>query len=188
MKNRSNRSPIMKRKRKSFNRSPIPKRRLFNCFLQMVRGCKKNRAHLEMFTSPATMSTPLVSASIPLGMSASLGTTSTPPISASIPLRTSASPTTMSTPPATLTRFPQLPYSSPAPISTPSSLFSTRTSSRPDPSSSARPPAPPVFNKQSACAKSITGIIKEHFVEAHASFGKIPNRIKNMRYTELKKR
>ncbi|KAI5672566.1 hypothetical protein M9H77_12930 [Catharanthus roseus] len=44
------------------------------------------------------------------------------------------------------------------------------------------------FNKQSTCAKLITKIIKEQLIEAHASFGKIPNRIKNMRYTGFRKR
>ncbi|KAI5664425.1 hypothetical protein M9H77_23748 [Catharanthus roseus] len=44
------------------------------------------------------------------------------------------------------------------------------------------------FNKQSACAKSITEIMKEHFVEAHASLGKILDRIKNLWYVEFGKR
>ncbi|KAI5664386.1 hypothetical protein M9H77_23709 [Catharanthus roseus] len=41
------------------------------------------------------------------------------------------------------------------------------------------------FNKHSAYAKLITEIIKEHFVEAHASFGKILGRIKSMWYTKF---
>ncbi|KAI5667226.1 hypothetical protein M9H77_17079 [Catharanthus roseus] len=61
----------------------------------MVCGSKKTRPHLDMSTSPTT--------------------TSTPP-AASIPPGTFASPATTSTPPATLTLFPQLLYSSPAPL------------------------------------------------------------------------
>ncbi|KAI5681989.1 hypothetical protein M9H77_03217 [Catharanthus roseus] len=77
-----------------------------------------------------------------------------------------------------------LSYSSSAPISTPSSSSSaTWTTSRRTSSSSAHPP---IFNKQLACAKSITEIIKEHFVEAHASSGKIFDRIKNMSCTKFK--
>ncbi|KAI5663724.1 hypothetical protein M9H77_23047 [Catharanthus roseus] len=40
------------------------------------------------------------------------------------------------------------------------------------------------FNKQSACAKSTTEIMKEHFVEAHASFGNIPK--KNKEHVEVR--
>ncbi|KAI5666554.1 hypothetical protein M9H77_16407 [Catharanthus roseus] len=43
------------------------------------------------------------------------------------------------------------------------------------------------FNKQSACAKLITEIMKEYFVDAHTSFWKIPNRIKNMWSTKFGK-
>ncbi|KAI5648563.1 hypothetical protein M9H77_34568 [Catharanthus roseus] len=141
----------------------------------MVCGSKKKSAHLEMSTTA----------------------------SASIPLGTSASPTTTSTLPATLTPFPQFSYSSPMPISTPSSS-TVETSSRPAPSSSTRPPVPSIqgvvdsrtlilptdenFNKQTICAKLITEIIKEHFVEAHASFRKILDRIKNMWHIEFGKR
>ncbi|KAI5676389.1 hypothetical protein M9H77_07339 [Catharanthus roseus] len=90
----------------------------------MVLGSKKKRAHPETSTSPATTFTPRALASIPLGMSAS-------------PARTS-------TLPATLTPFPQLSYSSLMPISTPSLSSATGTSSRPTPSLSVRPPAPPM--------------------------------------------
>ncbi|KAI5667675.1 hypothetical protein M9H77_17528 [Catharanthus roseus] len=87
-------------------------------------------------------------------------------------------------------------------------------SSRPAPSSSARPLAPAPsstpspapssqgvvksrililptadsFNKQSDCAKMTTEIMKAHFVEAHPSFGKVLDRIKKMRYAESRKR
>ncbi|KAI5667409.1 hypothetical protein M9H77_17262 [Catharanthus roseus] len=170
IKKRSNRSPIMKRKRKSFNRSSIPKRRLFNCNffysklnclnnLFIIHGSKKKKTQPEMSTAPATMSTIPTSVSIPPRTFASLATKSTPPVSAYISLA-------MSIPPVTLTTFPQLPYSSPTPISTPSPLSSI----------------------QSACAKPITEIMKEHFVKAHASFGKIPDRTKNLWYTEFGKR
>ncbi|KAI5676697.1 hypothetical protein M9H77_07647 [Catharanthus roseus] len=130
------------------------------------------------------------------GMSTSPATMCTPSASASIPPRTS-------TPPTTLTPFPQLSYSILAPITTPSSSFVVGTSSRPIPSPSTRLPTPPMqgvvgsrililpmadnFSKQSACAKSIIEIMKKHFVEAHASFGKIPNRIKNLWYTKFRK-
>ncbi|KAI5657052.1 hypothetical protein M9H77_25845 [Catharanthus roseus] len=54
-------------------------------------------------------------------------------------------------------------------ISTPSSSSSAAgTSSRPAPSSLAHLPVPPALDKQSTCAKSITEIIKEHFVESLA--------------------
>ncbi|KAI5655073.1 hypothetical protein M9H77_32260 [Catharanthus roseus] len=143
----------------------------------------------------------LASASIPPG-SSTPASAFIPPgtstlTSASIPPRTSTSSATTSTPSTTLTLFPQLPYSSLVPISTPSSSSSAvETSSRPAPSSSACPLVLPVqsaidshililptadsFNKQLSCAKSITKIIKEHFVENHASFGKIPDRIKKI--------
>ncbi|KAI5676495.1 hypothetical protein M9H77_07447 [Catharanthus roseus] len=55
-----------------------------------------------------------------------------------------ASLSTTSIPSVTLTLFPQLLYSSLAPISTPSSSSAVGTLSRPAPSSSARPQAPPV--------------------------------------------
>ncbi|KAI5681444.1 hypothetical protein M9H77_02672 [Catharanthus roseus] len=168
----------------------------------MVQGNKKKRAHPETSTGPATTSTPPVSASIPSKTSASPIMTSTPLTSASISLGTSASPVVTSIPLETLALFPQFPYSSLAPISTPSSSSSTAgTSLRPVPSSLARPPMPQVqsvvdsrililptvdsFNKQLARAKLIIEIIKEHFVEAHASFGRILDKIKNMWYTEF---
>ncbi|KAI5662321.1 hypothetical protein M9H77_21644 [Catharanthus roseus] len=44
------------------------------------------------------------------------------------------------------------------------------------------------FNNQSDCEKVITKIMKAHSVEAHPSFGKVPNRIKNMWYTIFGKR
>ncbi|KAI5649039.1 hypothetical protein M9H77_35044 [Catharanthus roseus] len=44
------------------------------------------------------------------------------------------------------------------------------------------------FNKQSHCAKFITEIVKAHFVESRPSFGKVPNKVKNMWYTEFRKR
>ncbi|KAI5681749.1 hypothetical protein M9H77_02977 [Catharanthus roseus] len=72
---------------------------------EMVCGSKKKRAHSETCT-PA-------SASIP-------PRTSTP-TSASIPMGTSTYPAMTSTPLVTLILFPQLPYSSSTPISTPSS-------------------------------------------------------------------
>ncbi|KAI5668960.1 hypothetical protein M9H77_18813 [Catharanthus roseus] len=104
------------------------------------------------------------------------------------------------------TLFPQLPYTSPASTSTHSSASSTvGISSRPAPSSSeclqstapSSSPSPTPssqgvvesrililliadsFNKQSDCAKVITKIMKAHFVEAHLSFGKVSDRIKN---------
>ncbi|KAI5677531.1 hypothetical protein M9H77_08481 [Catharanthus roseus] len=102
-------------------------------------------------------------------------------------------PPTASTPPlasihsTTLTPFPQLPYSSPSPIPTPSSsAFAVGTLLMPAPSSSAAPPAQGFadacslvtshsksFNKQSACAKIILETTKLHFVEAHPYFGKV---------------
>ncbi|KAI5677246.1 hypothetical protein M9H77_08196 [Catharanthus roseus] len=138
--------------------------------------------------------------------------TSLSPAAASTLPRTCTSPVVASTPSETLTLFPQLPYSSPAPTSTSSSASSsTEMSSRPAPSSSARPlgPAPSSvlsptassqgvvqscililptannFNKQSDCAKVITEIMKAHFAEGHPSFGKVPYRMKNMWYTEF---
>ncbi|KAI5670941.1 hypothetical protein M9H77_11305 [Catharanthus roseus] len=164
----------------------------------MVRGSKKKRAHPETSTGPATTSTTLVLASVPEGMFASLTTTSTLPALTYIPPEAS-------TPLATLTPFPQFSYSSLTPISTLSSSSSAMgMSSRPTHSSLACSAVPPVqgaidspililptaesFNKQSACTKSSTEIMKEHFVEAHASFGKISDRIKNLWYTEFGKR
>ncbi|KAI5681307.1 hypothetical protein M9H77_02534 [Catharanthus roseus] len=108
----------------------------------------------------------------------------------------------------TLTPFLQLPYSSPVPTSTPSSVSSTvGMLLRPTPSSSARlsalapsssthpPPSisssqgvvdsrililPTIgnFNKQSDCVKVITKIMKAHLIEVHPNFGKVPNRMK----------
>ncbi|KAI5668670.1 hypothetical protein M9H77_18523 [Catharanthus roseus] len=42
------------------------------------------------------------------------------------------------------------------------------------------------FNMQSYCVKVITEIMKAHFVEAHPSFGKVPDRMKNIWYVEFK--
>ncbi|KAI5681719.1 hypothetical protein M9H77_02947 [Catharanthus roseus] len=201
MKKRSNGSPMKKMKRKSFNHSPIPKPRM-----------SKKGAHSEM-------STPPTATSIPPGMSPSLVVASpvemsTPPVAASTPLETAFTPqAAASTPLATLTQFSQLPYTSSAPTSTPSSASSAvGMLSRPAPSSSPRPPAPvPLsapslapssqgvvdslililptadsFNKQSDYAKLITKNMKAHFVEAHLSLGKVLERIKNMWYTEFR--
>ncbi|KAI5657826.1 hypothetical protein M9H77_26619 [Catharanthus roseus] len=84
------------------------------------------------------------------------------------------------------------------PISTPSSSSSVvGTLSRPAPLSSARPSChlckvllPLAFLSYQPLTgfRSISEILKEHFVEAHASFGKILDRIKNMWYTEFGKR
>ncbi|KAI5648575.1 hypothetical protein M9H77_34580 [Catharanthus roseus] len=83
----------------------------------MVHGSKKKKAHPETST----------------------------PTSAFIFLRMSASPATTSIFLAILALFPQLSYSSPATISTPSSLsYAERTSMRPAPLSLAHPPVPPV--------------------------------------------
>ncbi|KAI5649892.1 hypothetical protein M9H77_35897 [Catharanthus roseus] len=43
---------------------------------------------------------------------------------------------------------------------------------------------PRVFNKQSDCAMVITEIMKAYFIEAHPSFRKVPQRMKNMFYKE----
>ncbi|KAI5667499.1 hypothetical protein M9H77_17352 [Catharanthus roseus] len=160
----------------------------------MVHGSKK-RAHPETSTPPAA-------ASIPPGMSPSLAAVSTPQ-GMSIP------PAAASTPLATLTPFPQLLYSSLAPTSTLSSDSSTaRMSSSPALSSSTRPSAlaphsplylsfhPRVFltltslsyRPQLDIAKLITEIMKAHLVEAHPSFWKVSDRIKNMWYTKFGKR
>ncbi|KAI5658514.1 hypothetical protein M9H77_27307 [Catharanthus roseus] len=85
-------------------------------------------------TSPIETSTPPAAGSIPLGMSPSLA-------AAYAHLGTSTPPATASTPPTTLIPFPQLSYSSLAPTSTPSTSSAVGMSSRPVPSSSARPPA-----------------------------------------------
>ncbi|KAI5653420.1 hypothetical protein M9H77_30607 [Catharanthus roseus] len=65
-------------------------------------------------STPIETSTPLAAAFIPPRMSLS-------PTAASTPMGTSTPPAAASTPPATLTPFPQLPYSSLTPTSTPSS-------------------------------------------------------------------
>ncbi|KAI5652660.1 hypothetical protein M9H77_29847 [Catharanthus roseus] len=148
MKKRSNGSPMMKRKkkrkRKSFNRKEdgSPKDVYWSDYEVYTSGI--GSIPLRTSDSPTTTSTPLASASIPPRTSASPATTSTPLTSTSIPLGTSASPATMSTPLATLTPFLQLLHSSPASISNPFSSSATEMSSRPAPSSSARPSTPPV--------------------------------------------
>ncbi|KAI5676531.1 hypothetical protein M9H77_07481 [Catharanthus roseus] len=125
--------------------------------------------------------------------------TPTPPTVTSTPPKTSTSPTMTSTPLATLTPFPQLPYSDLAPISTPSSsALVVRTSLRPAPLSSTPPTTEDFvdartlitmhsksFSKQSDCARLISEIMKQQYVEAHPNFRKVPNNIKNMWYTEF---
>ncbi|KAI5672721.1 hypothetical protein M9H77_13085 [Catharanthus roseus] len=177
MKKRSNRSPMKKRKRKSFNRSPILRHRI------------KKRAHPNTSTPPIATSTPPGMSpsltAISSGTSPSLTVASTPP-GTSTPLAAT------STPPAILTPFSQLPYSSPAPTSTSSfASFTTGMLWRPASLSSAHLPGvvnsciliistAESFNKQSNCVKLITEILKAHFVEAYLGFEKVPDRIKNM--------
>ncbi|KAI5678260.1 hypothetical protein M9H77_09210 [Catharanthus roseus] len=95
-------------------------------------SCKKKRAHPETSTGPATTSIP------PISMFTSPATMSTPLASASIP-------PVASIPSAMLTLLPQLPYSSPVPITIPfSTSYAAGTSSRTAPSSSTLPPVPPM--------------------------------------------
>ncbi|KAI5682548.1 hypothetical protein M9H77_03776 [Catharanthus roseus] len=100
----------------------------------IVRGSKKKRTHPDSSTPPAVASIPPVTSASPM-------VTSTPLTAASTPLMMFTPTTTVSIPSATLTLFPQLPYSSLAPISIPSSSASAvETSSRSAPSLSAPPP------------------------------------------------
>ncbi|KAI5656952.1 hypothetical protein M9H77_25745 [Catharanthus roseus] len=154
--------------------------------------------------SPVETSTPLTVAYILLGTSPS-------PAAASTLLGTSTPSVAPSTPPATLTPFPQLPYSSLVPIFTPSASSAVRILSKHFSSSSVSPPTPvpssaPLsdpsshgvvgshililptadnFNRQSDYAKLIIEIMKAPFVEIYPSFGKDLDRIKNMWYTEF---
>ncbi|KAI5654036.1 hypothetical protein M9H77_31223 [Catharanthus roseus] len=110
MKKRSNGSPIMKRKRKrkSFNRSPIPK-----------HGSKKKRAHSDSYDPPPMISTPLVTSTSSAMMSTPLAAVCTPPVT---------STPAASTPPVTFIPFPLLSYSSPLPIP---ALFSSASATGP---------------------------------------------------------
>ncbi|KAI5664510.1 hypothetical protein M9H77_23833 [Catharanthus roseus] len=147
-----------------------------------------------------------------LRSASTLAKTFTFPAAASTLPGMSTLPTAASTPLATLTPLQQLPYLSLAPTSTPSASSAEGLSSRPIPSSSACPPAPAAssaaslapssqgvvdslililqtadsFDKQSDSAKVITEIMKAHFVEVYPSFGKVPDRMKNMWYTKFR--
>ncbi|KAI5653896.1 hypothetical protein M9H77_31083 [Catharanthus roseus] len=156
MKKRSNGSPMMRRKknRKSFNRKEKGSHGdvywsgydIYNSTISFYFS-ETSTGLAITFTPPiltfvprgisassATISTSLTSASVPRKMSASPTTTSITPALASIPLGMFASQPTTSTPSATLTPLSQLPYSSWAPISIPSSSSLVGTLLRPAPS------------------------------------------------------
>ncbi|KAI5677839.1 hypothetical protein M9H77_08789 [Catharanthus roseus] len=139
MKKRSNRSPMKKRKRKrkSLNRSSIPKPAstpVETSTTPATASIPAASTPIEMSTTPVEKSTTL--ASIPPGMSVSPIATSTSP-GMSTPLSVGFIPL------ATLTLFLQLPYSSLAPTSTHSLASSSAgMSSKLVPSSSVRPPVP----------------------------------------------
>ncbi|KAI5677525.1 hypothetical protein M9H77_08475 [Catharanthus roseus] len=136
----------------------------------------------EERTSPSSVASTPVEMSIPLA-------------AASIPPRMSTPLVAASSPPATLTQFLQLPYSSTVSTSTPLASSATGLSSRFAPSSSTRPLAPAAASAPSS-APSSQGVVDSHililptadahFVEEHLSFGKVPDRMKNMLYTEFR--
>ncbi|KAI5659134.1 hypothetical protein M9H77_27927 [Catharanthus roseus] len=158
----------------------------------MVRGSKKRDHPAAASTSGA--STSVETSTTPVEMASTSASipprTSLSPAGSSTPLGTSTPSVAASTPSAALTLFPQPPYSSTGlllrlhlvwgchrclplhhqyvhrhlPLHLPLYL----------------PLHPRNFNKQSECAKVIAEIMKAYFVESHSSFGKVPNRMKNI--------
>ncbi|KAI5677866.1 hypothetical protein M9H77_08816 [Catharanthus roseus] len=184
MKKRSNGSSM--KKRKSFNRSQILKCRI------------KKSAHL------AAASTPVASTSDETSTT-SVETASTRLLFLPERLFFCSNFYTL----ATLTPLLQLAYSRPAPTCTPSasSIEGMELTQKPHHHHHVHRHLPlhhqqelrhlplhqplqlplhqRVFNKQLDYGKVIIEIMKAHFVEAHLSFGKVPDRMKNMYYTKL---
>ncbi|KAI5658495.1 hypothetical protein M9H77_27288 [Catharanthus roseus] len=157
MKKRLNGSPMKKRKRKSFNRSPIPK---CECLIAtyILPGTFSS---LAVASTPPWMSPSPASASIPPRMSTSLA-------AASIPLGTSLSLVATSlvetsTPP-TLTPFSQLPYSSPGiHLYSFEFIYCRGISLRHSPSSSAHPLALAPSSAPSSISSSY-GVVDCHII------------------------